>query len=133
MMNISLPGGRIGCGGTLALPVEQALVDGIVVVHGGGRIVFICLVQCYKEHVQLFLRQPLHTLAHGCKFCKVHRYQQLVAGVSAMEIQRTVETQFHWFVNKVNLLIPVAVSPFVLLPSHQGDLLFSGREVPHAF
>ena len=25
----------------LALPVEQALIDGIIVVHGGGRIVFV--------------------------------------------------------------------------------------------
>ena len=36
MMDIALASGRVLCCGTLALPMEQALVDGVVVVHGRG-------------------------------------------------------------------------------------------------
>ena len=36
MVDIPLTGRRVRRRGALALPVEQALVDGVVVVHGGG-------------------------------------------------------------------------------------------------
>ena len=39
MVDITLTGGRIIHRRALALPVEQALIDGVVVVHGRGRIV----------------------------------------------------------------------------------------------
>ena len=55
-MDVALPGGRVFGGGALALPVEQVLVDGVIVIHGGGRVVLIRLVQRHKEHVQLLLR-----------------------------------------------------------------------------
>ena len=38
VMDVALPGGRVFGGGALALPVEQALVDGIILVHGGGSL-----------------------------------------------------------------------------------------------
>ena len=38
VVDVALTGGGIGAGGRLALPVEQPGVDGIVVVHGRGRI-----------------------------------------------------------------------------------------------
>ena len=61
VMDIPLSGGRIfGCG-ALALPVKQVLVDGIIVVHGGGRVILVGFVQGHKEHIQLLFRQPLHT------------------------------------------------------------------------
>lgn len=39
VVDITLTGGRIIHRRALALPVEQALIDGVVVVHGRGRIV----------------------------------------------------------------------------------------------
>ena len=36
----------------LALPVEQAFVDGIVVIHGRWRIVLVSLIERHKEHIQ---------------------------------------------------------------------------------
>ena len=44
MVDIALTGGRILRRGALALPMEQALIDGIIVVHGGWRIVLVRLV-----------------------------------------------------------------------------------------
>ncbi len=61
VMDVALPGGRVFGGGALALPVEQAFVDGIILV---------CLVQGHKEYVQLLFRQPLHALADGRGFKK---------------------------------------------------------------
>ena len=62
------------CRGALALPMEQALIDGIIVVHGGWRIVLVRLVQRHKEHVDVFLRQPLHALTNGGRLHKVQRH-----------------------------------------------------------
>ena len=56
VMDVPLPGGRVFGGGALALPVEQALVDGIILVHGGGRVILVCFVQGHKEYVQLLFR-----------------------------------------------------------------------------
>lgn len=36
MVDIALTCGRILCRGTLALPMEQTFVDGVVVIHGCG-------------------------------------------------------------------------------------------------
>ena len=44
MVNVALTSRRILCRRALALPMEQALINGIVVVHGCGRIVFVSLV-----------------------------------------------------------------------------------------
>ena len=59
VMDIPLAGGRVRRRGALALPVEQVFVDGVVVVHGGGRIVLVSLVQRHKEHIQLVSCSPL--------------------------------------------------------------------------
>ena len=69
VMDVALPGGRVFGGGALALPVEQAFVDGIILV---------CLVQGHKEYVQLLFRQPLHALADSGRLQKVQCYQQLL-------------------------------------------------------
>ena len=84
--------------------MEQALIDGIIVVHGGWRIVLIRFVQRHKEHVDVFLRQPLHALTNGGRLHKVQRYQELVAGIGAVQIQWAVEAQLHRLVDKVDLL-----------------------------
>ena len=75
-------GGVLRCG-ALALPMEQLAVDGIVVVHGRGRIVLVRLIQRDEEHVQLLIGQPFHTLAYRGRFHKAHGHQQLIPGVSA--------------------------------------------------
>ena len=87
VVDIALTGGRILRCGALALPMEQALIDGIIVVHGGWRIVLVRLVQRHKEHVDVFLRQPLHALTNGGRLHKVQRHQELVAGIGAVQIQ----------------------------------------------
>ena len=78
VMDVPLPGGRAFGGGALALPVEQAFVDGIILVHGGGGVILVRFVQGHKEHVQLLFRQPLHALADSGKLQKVQCYQQLL-------------------------------------------------------
>ena len=77
-MDVALPGGRVFGGGALALPVEQTLVDGIILVHGDGGVILVCLVQGHKEYVQLLFRQPLHALADSGRLQKVQCYQQLL-------------------------------------------------------
>ena len=77
--------GRVFGGGALTLPVEQAFVDGIVLAHGGGRVILVCLVQGHKEHVQLLFRQPFHALADSGGLQKVQRHQQLDAGIGAVQ------------------------------------------------
>ena len=61
MMNIALSRcGMIACC-TLTLPVEERLIDGIILIHGSWRIVLIGFVQGYEQHIQLLLREPLHS------------------------------------------------------------------------
>ena len=36
VMDLPLASGRVLCRGALALPVEQVLVDGVIVIHGRG-------------------------------------------------------------------------------------------------
>ena len=78
VMDVALPGGRVFGGGALALPVEQAFVNGIILVHGAGRVILVRFVQGHKEYVQLLFRQPLHALADSGRLQKVQCYQQLL-------------------------------------------------------
>ena len=55
----------------LALPVEQAFVDGIVVIHGRWRIVLVSLIERHKEYIQLLLGQPLYTLTDSGRLQKI--------------------------------------------------------------
>ena len=105
VMDVALPGGRVFGGGALALPVEQAFVNGIILVHGGRGVILVCLVQGHKEYVQLLFRQPFHTLADGSRLQKVQRHQQLVAGIGAVQVQRTIKAYIHRFVDKINAVI----------------------------
>ena len=105
VMDVALPGGRVFGGGALALPVEQAFVNGINLVHGAGRVILVRFVQGHKEYVQLLFRQPLHALADSGRLQKVQRHQQLVAGIGAVQVQRTSKAHIHRFVNKINAVI----------------------------
>ena len=120
-MDVPLPGGRVfGCG-ALALPVEQAFVDGIILVHSGGRVVFIRLVQGHKEYVQLLFRQPLHALADGSRLQKVQCYQQLVAGIGAVQVQRAIKAHIYRLVNKINAVILI-LQKCLQLPQQNGTV-----------
>ena len=106
MVDITLPFGRVWSCCTLALPMEQHLVDGVVLVHRGGRIVLIRLVQRDEEHIQLLVRQPFDTLTHGGRLFEIQRNQQLIARVGTMHIQRAVKAQFHRLVQEVDSVKP---------------------------
>ena len=112
VMDVALPGGRVFGGGALALPVEQAFVDGIILV---------CLVQGHKEYVQLLFRQPLHALADGSRLQKVQCYQQLVAGIGAVQVQRTIKAHIHRFVDKINAVILI-LQKCLQLPQQNGTV-----------
>ena len=80
MVDVPLSGSGCLCRSALTLPVEQGLIDGVILIHCGGGIVFVSFVQRHEEHIQLLLRQPLYSFAHGGGLQKVQRYKQLVAG-----------------------------------------------------
>ena len=94
VMDVPLPGGRVFGGGALALPVEQAFVNGIILVHGGRGVILVCLVQGHKEYVQLLFRQPFHALADGSGLQKVQRHQQLVTGIFVLGSWRSSSIAF---------------------------------------
>ena len=121
VMDVALPGGRVFGGGALALPVEQAFVDGIILVHGGGGVILVCLVQGHKEYVQLLFRQPLHALADSGGLQKVQSYQQLVAGIGAVQIQRTIKAHIYRLVNKINAVILI-LQKCLQLPQQNGTV-----------
>ena len=77
----------------------------IILVHGGGRVILVRFVQGHKEYVQLLFRQPLHALADSGGLQKVQCYQQLVAGIGAVQVQRTIKAHIHRFVDKINAVI----------------------------
>ena len=66
VVDVTLTGRGLLSRGALALPVEQCLIDRVIVVHGGRRIVLVGLIQGHKEDIQLLLRKPFNTLADGC-------------------------------------------------------------------
>ena len=105
VMDVPLSGSRVLRRRALALPMEQLAVDGVVVVHGGRRIVLVCLVERHKEHIQILLRQPLHTLAHSRRFHEIQRQQDLVAGICTVQVQGAVEAHVHRRVDKVDVVI----------------------------
>ncbi len=85
VMDVPLSGGGVlGCC-ALALPMEQVLVDGVIVVHGGGRVILVSLVQGHKEHIQLLLRQHFTPSRDGRWLQEIQRNQQLVADVGAVQ------------------------------------------------
>ena len=107
VMDVPLSGGGVLGRCALTLPVEQVLVDGIIVVHGGGRIILVGFVQGHKEHIQLLFRQPLHTFTNGRWFQEIQCYQQLVAGVGAVQVERAVRAHVHRLINKINAVVLV--------------------------
>ena len=121
VMDVALPGGRVFGGGALALPVEQAFVNGIILVHGGRGVILVCLVQGHKEYVQLLFRQPLHALADSGRLQKVQCYQQLVAGIGAVQVQRTIKAHIHRFVDKINAVILI-LQKCLQLPQQNGTV-----------
>jgi hypothetical protein len=92
--NVPLSRLRIGGRGTLRLPVEEVLVDGVVLVHGRGRKVLFRLVQGKQEYIRFDLRDvqdPFAALpAHRARPTP-QGGQNLIAGVLCMQGKRTEE------------------------------------------
>lgn len=105
VMDVPAAGRRIGRGGGLALPMEQGGTDGVVLIHGGGRIILVALVEGDQEHVDFLLRQIQHALTHGAEILIIQHGQQLPLGIGAMHIQRAVKAQVGGGINKVNVVV----------------------------
>ena len=131
-MDISLPGGRVFGGGALALPVEQAFVNGIILVHGGGRVILVRFVQGHKEYVQLLFRQPLHALADSGRLQKVQRHQQLVAGIGAVQIHWAIKAHIHRLVDKINAVILI-LQKCLQFPQQNGTIRESIQVIENFF
>ena len=108
MVDVPLARGGVLRRGALALPMEQLAVDGIVVVHGRGRVVLVRFVQRDEENIQLLVRQPFHAFTDRSRLHEIHGNQQLIPGIGTVQIQRAVEAQRHGHVNEVDLFIPIA-------------------------
>ena len=105
VMDVPAAGRRIGRGGGLALPMEQGGTDGVVLIHGGGRVILVALVEGDQEHVDFLLRQIQHTLTHGAEILIIQRGQQLPLGIGAMHIQWTFKAQVGGGINKVDVVV----------------------------
>ena len=49
--------------GALTLPVEECLIDGIVLVERCGGVIIFSFLERHEENVQLFLRQTFDTFS----------------------------------------------------------------------
>ena len=132
VMDVALPGGRVFGGGALALPVEQAFVNGIILVHGGGRVILVHFVQGHKEYVQLLFRQPLHALADSGRLQKVQRHQQLVAGIGAVQIHWAIKAHIHRLVDKINAVILI-LQKCLQFPQQNGTIRESIQVIENFF
>lgn len=104
VVDVPLAGGRIGAGGGLALPVEQAVRNGVVLVHGGGGVVPLRLVERVDEDVHLMVGNPPDALANRRRVLEVHRGEYLVARVRAVQVQGALEAQVDGGVHKVDVV-----------------------------
>lgn len=79
VMDVPLSSGRVRCCGALDLPVEQVFVDGIILIHGGGRVSLSALFSVTKNTSNCFSGShftPSRTVAGFKKF-----NAQLVTGI----------------------------------------------------
>ena len=63
MVDVTLSSGGGRRRGALALPMEERLVDGVVLVERCGRVILFCFLERHEENVQLFLRQTFDTFS----------------------------------------------------------------------
>ena len=106
----------VSCGG-LTLPMEQLLVDGVIVVHGCGGVVLVRLIQGHEKYIDLLIRQPFHAFTDAAGIHEVHGHQQLVAGIGTMQIQRTVEAKVYRGIDKIDAIQLIA-QQFLKLREH---------------
>ena len=107
MMDIALARcGMIACC-TLTLPVKKRLIDGIILIHGGWRIVLIGFVQGYEQHIQLLLGEPLHTLTYGRRLHEIKCHQKLISGISTMKVDRTRKAKIQHFIQYINVVVAI--------------------------
>ena len=82
--------------------MKQGRADGLVLIHGGWRIILVAFVEGDQEHVDFLFRQIRDALAHGAEILVIQRGQQLPLGIGAMHVQRTIKAQVGGGINKVN-------------------------------
>ena len=102
VVDITLTGACCIGGSTLTLPMKQAFVDRIVVVHGSRGVVLVRLVERDKEYIDLLVRQPFDTFPHIFRRHVVHCNQNLISGIGAMQVQRTIKAKRDRLIDKVN-------------------------------
>lgn len=107
MMNISQASRRSFGRRTLALPVEECVVDRVVVVHRGGGVVFFAFIEGDEEDVEVLFGQPLDAFADGGGFVEVEREENLVARVGAVEVEGAVEAEVDGLVDEVDAVVVV--------------------------
>lgn len=65
-------------------------------IHGSGRIVLIRLIQRNEEHIQLLLRQPLHTLTHRGWFQEMVSVGRAVAAGTVIAMSGSTGPHLHF-------------------------------------
>ena len=63
MVDVTLSSGGGRRRGALTLPVEECLIDGIVLVERCGGVILFSFLERHEENVQLFLRQTFDTFS----------------------------------------------------------------------
>lgn len=88
---------------TLSLPVEQALIDRIILIQRGWREIFVRFVQCNEEDIGLFIGKIFHAFAKGWRLLGIpvaEGGEHLVDGVHTVDIQWTSVRERIAFIHK---------------------------------
>src|SRR3954451_6415827 len=94
MVDVPLSRRSVDRGGVLRLPVEQFSAQGVVAIHGGGRVVGFCLAQGYEEGVGVHSRGPYDACDEDgglvTEVSVVESRQDLLAAVVGMRVESAV-------------------------------------------
>ena len=90
MMDIPLTGRRIGIRRGLALPMEQAGADCIIIVERGRRIILVCLVERDQQDIRFLVLEILHALTQRLGLEEIQSHKKLIAAIAAMNVQRAI-------------------------------------------
>ena len=90
MMDIPLAGRRIGIRRGLALPMEQAGADCVIIVQRCGRIVLICLIERDQQDIRFLVLEILHALTQRLGLEEIQSHKKLIAAIAAMNVQRAI-------------------------------------------
>ena len=86
--------------------MKVPLVDRIVLVHRGGRVLALRLVEGIDQHINPLVPEVGDALADVLGIHAVHGDEDLVAGVLAMQVERALKPKVNGFVHKVDRIEP---------------------------